>query len=92
MLWIFPVFFFEQFLINRIVFSHCSHKSNIQRTSNGTYLPETEIWSIVMQLTAGLRAIHQAGFACRYSHMQPHVSSIRKIRMIFEIEIYLFAF
>lgn len=43
-----------------------SHKSNLQRSSNGTYLPETEIWSIVMQLTAGLRAIHQAGFACRY--------------------------
>lgn len=42
-----------------------SHKSNLQRTPNGPYLPETEIWAIIMQLTAGLRAIHQAGFACR---------------------------
>lgn len=42
-----------------------SHKSNLQRSSNGSFLPETEIWAIVMQLTAGLRAIHQAGFACR---------------------------
>lgn len=37
----------------------------MQRTQNGPLLPETEIWSIVMQLTAGLRAIHQAGLACR---------------------------
>lgn len=47
-----------------MLFSY-SHKSNLQRTSNGAYLPETEIWSIIMQLTAGLRAIHQSGFACR---------------------------
>lgn len=33
---------------------------------NRTLLPETELWSIIMQLTAGLRAIHQANLACRY--------------------------
>lgn len=43
-----------------------SHKSNMQR--NGPLLNETEIWTIVMQLTAGLRAIHQAGLACRYGY------------------------
>lgn len=44
----------------------CSHKSNLQRTQTGPLLHETEIWAIIMQLTAGLRAIHQAGLACRY--------------------------
>lgn len=42
-----------------------SHKSNLQRTNNGPLLPEATIWSIIMQLTAGLRAIHQAGLACK---------------------------
>ncbi|XP_011210879.1 PAN2-PAN3 deadenylation complex subunit PAN3 isoform X1 [Bactrocera dorsalis] len=42
-----------------------SHKSNLQRTNNGPLLPEASIWSIIMQLTAGLRAIHQAGLACK---------------------------
>ncbi|KAL7734202.1 hypothetical protein ACLKA6_011873 [Drosophila palustris] len=42
-----------------------SHKSNMQRTNNGPLLPESTIWSIIMQLTAGLRAIHQAGLACK---------------------------
>lgn len=42
-----------------------SHKSSLQRTINGALLPESEIWSIIMQLTAGLRTIHQAGLACR---------------------------
>lgn len=43
-----------------------SHKSSVQRSSTGPLLPETEIWSIIMQLTAGLRAIHQCGLACRF--------------------------
>ncbi|XP_036338330.1 PAN2-PAN3 deadenylation complex subunit PAN3 isoform X3 [Rhagoletis pomonella] len=42
-----------------------SHKSNLQRNNNGPLLPEATIWSIIMQLTAGLRAIHQAGLACK---------------------------
>ncbi|XP_030385179.1 PAN2-PAN3 deadenylation complex subunit PAN3 isoform X2 [Scaptodrosophila lebanonensis] len=42
-----------------------SHKSNLQRTNNGPLLAESTIWSIIMQLTAGLRAIHQAGLACK---------------------------
>lgn len=43
-----------------------SHKSNLQRTTgNGPLLAEATIWAIIMQLTAGLRAIHQAGLACR---------------------------
>lgn len=42
-----------------------SHKSNMMRT-NGPMLPENEIWFLIMQITAGLRAIHQSGLACRY--------------------------
>jgi len=38
----------------------------MQRTSNGPLLPEATIWSIIMQLTAGLKAIHHAGLACKY--------------------------
>jgi len=37
----------------------------MQRTSNGPLLPEATIWSIIMQLTAGLKAIHHAGLACK---------------------------
>lgn len=37
----------------------------MQRTQNGPLLTEAELWTIVMQLSAGLRAIHQAGLACR---------------------------
>lgn len=50
---------------NRFLLLIYSHKSNMQRTSNGPLLPEATIWSIIMQLTAGLRAIHQAGLACK---------------------------
>lgn len=56
---------FKERNANLIFLRIYSHKSNLQRTPNGPYLPETEIWAIIMQLTAGLRAIHQAGFACR---------------------------
>ncbi len=42
-----------------------SHKSSLQRTANGPILQESEIWSIIIQLTCGLRAIHQANLACR---------------------------
>ncbi|XP_058835746.1 PAN2-PAN3 deadenylation complex subunit PAN3 isoform X1 [Topomyia yanbarensis] len=42
-----------------------SHKSSLHRTAGNVLLPENEIWSIIIQLTAGLRAIHQAGLACR---------------------------
>ncbi|XP_058124976.1 PAN2-PAN3 deadenylation complex subunit PAN3 isoform X2 [Anopheles ziemanni] len=42
-----------------------SHKSSMHRTSATSLLPENEIWSIIMQLSAGLRAMHQAGLACR---------------------------
>lgn len=44
-----------------------SHKSSMARTmGNGPMLPENEIWSLIMQITAGLKAIHQAGLACRW--------------------------
>lgn len=42
-----------------------SHKSALHRASTSTLLPENEIWSVIIQLSAGLRAIHQAGLACR---------------------------
>lgn len=42
-----------------------SHKSTHHRATTGTLLPENEIWSVIIQLSAGLRAIHQAGLACR---------------------------
>lgn len=32
----------------------------------GALLPEAVLWSLLVQLTAGLRAIHTAGLACRY--------------------------
>jgi hypothetical protein len=33
--------------------------------ANGPILQESEIWNIIIQLTCGLRAIHQANLACR---------------------------
>lgn len=33
----------------------------------GALLPEAVLWSLLVQLTAALRAIHTAGLACRYS-------------------------
>lgn len=43
-----------------------SHKSSMARTmTTGPMLAENEIWSLIMQITAGLKAIHQAGLACR---------------------------
>ncbi|XP_055321590.1 PAN2-PAN3 deadenylation complex subunit PAN3 isoform X4 [Sitodiplosis mosellana] len=60
-----------------------SHKSNLQRTPNGPYLPETEIWAIIMQLTAGLRAIHQAGFACRTIDPTKIIVTGKRVRFSF---------
>lgn len=42
-----------------------SHKSTLHRAATSTLLAENEIWSVIIQLSAGLRAIHQAGLACR---------------------------
>ena len=43
-----------------------SHKSSLSRTmATGPMLSENDIWSLIMQITAGLKAIHQAGLACR---------------------------
>uniref|UniRef100_A0A182WIF7 PAN2-PAN3 deadenylation complex subunit PAN3 n=1 Tax=Anopheles minimus TaxID=112268 RepID=A0A182WIF7_9DIPT len=41
------------------------HKGSLHRAAATSLLPENEIWSIIIQLSAGLRAIHQAGLACR---------------------------
>lgn len=35
-------------------------------TANGPILQENEIWNVIIQLTCGLRAIHQANLACRF--------------------------
>lgn len=35
-------------------------------SANGPILQENEIWNVIIQLTCGLRAIHQANLACRW--------------------------
>ncbi|KAL5291436.1 PAN3 family protein [Megaselia abdita] len=60
-----------------------SHKSNLQRTVNGPLLPESTIWAIIMQLTAGLRAIHQAGLACRQLDPTKIIVTGKRIRFSF---------
>ncbi|GAB0094648.1 PAN2-PAN3 deadenylation complex subunit PAN3 [Sergentomyia squamirostris] len=57
-----------------------SHKSNLQRTMNGPMLAENEIWFIIMQLTAGLRAIHQSGLACRTLDPTKIILTGRRVR------------
>ncbi|XP_037907770.1 PAN2-PAN3 deadenylation complex subunit PAN3 isoform X2 [Hermetia illucens] len=60
-----------------------SHKSNLQRTANGPLLPETTIWSIIMQLTSGLRAIHQASLACRALDPTKIIVTGKRVRFSF---------
>lgn len=82
-----------------------SHKSNLQRIPNGPLLQETEIWAIIMQLTAGkvsidlekfirfnsvslyrlsgLRAIHQAGLACRTLDPTKIIITGKRVRFSF---------
>ncbi|XP_073841801.1 poly(A) specific ribonuclease subunit PAN3 isoform X4 [Musca autumnalis] len=61
-----------------------SHKSNLQRTTgNGPLLPEATIWAIIMQLTAGLRAIHQANLACRSLDPTKIIVTGKRIRFSF---------
>ncbi|KAM7356368.1 poly(A) specific ribonuclease subunit PAN3 isoform 5-T11 [Cochliomyia hominivorax] len=60
-----------------------SHKSNLQRSSNGPLLPEATIWSIIMQLTAGLRAIHQAGLACKVLDATKIIVTGKRVRFSF---------
>lgn len=38
-------------------------------TANGPILQENEIWNVIIQLTCGLRAIHQANLACRFDNI-----------------------
>ncbi|XP_055690209.1 PAN2-PAN3 deadenylation complex subunit PAN3 isoform X2 [Lutzomyia longipalpis] len=57
-----------------------SHKSSLQRTVNGPMLAENEIWFIIMQLTAGLRAIHQSGLACRTLDPTKIIITGRRVR------------
>ncbi|XP_067646896.1 PAN2-PAN3 deadenylation complex subunit PAN3 isoform X2 [Eurosta solidaginis] len=60
-----------------------SHKSNMKRNPNGPLLPEATIWSIIMQLTAGLRAIHQAGLACKVLDPTKVLVTGKRIRLSF---------
>lgn len=39
----------------------------LRAVASGALLPEAELWSMLVQLTAALRAIHAAGLACRYA-------------------------
>uniref|UniRef100_A0AAG5D5N0 PAN2-PAN3 deadenylation complex subunit PAN3 n=1 Tax=Anopheles atroparvus TaxID=41427 RepID=A0AAG5D5N0_ANOAO len=57
-----------------------SHKSAMHRTSATSLLPENEIWSIIIQLSAGLRAIHQAGLACRTLDPTKIIVTSKRIR------------
>lgn len=38
--------------------------------ANGPILPENEIWNVIIQLTCGLRAIHQANLSCRFDKIR----------------------
>jgi PAB-dependent poly(A)-specific ribonuclease subunit 3 len=60
-----------------------SHKSSLQRSGNGPLLPENEIWSIIMQITAGLRTIHASGLACRTLDPTKIVLIGKRIRLSF---------
>ncbi|XP_046976974.1 PAN2-PAN3 deadenylation complex subunit PAN3 isoform X2 [Vanessa cardui] len=44
-----------------------THQKNamLRAVACGALLPEAVLWSLLVQLTAGLRAIHTAGLACR---------------------------
>uniref|UniRef100_A0A182LY71 PAN2-PAN3 deadenylation complex subunit PAN3 n=1 Tax=Anopheles culicifacies TaxID=139723 RepID=A0A182LY71_9DIPT len=57
-----------------------SHKSSVHRTAATSLLPENEIWSIIIQLSAGLRAIHQAGLACRMLEPSKIIVTGKRIR------------
>lgn len=39
----------------------------LRAVASGALLPEAVLWSLLVQLTAALRAIHTAGLACRYT-------------------------
>ena len=38
----------------------------LRAVASGALLPEAVLWSLLVQLTAALRAVHTAGLACRY--------------------------
>lgn len=77
--------------------SSLNHKNNLQRTSSSittsaansgiaqvsSFLPEAELWSIIMQLTAGLRVIHQAGLACRTLDPTKIIITGKRVRISF---------
>ncbi|CAG9781730.1 unnamed protein product [Diatraea saccharalis] len=46
-----------------------THQKNamLRAVACGALLPEAVLWSLLVQLTAALRAIHTAGLACRYT-------------------------
>ncbi|KAL7048342.1 hypothetical protein ACKWTF_003312 [Chironomus riparius] len=60
-----------------------SHKNTLQRTANGPILQESEIWNIIIQLTCGLRAIHQANLACRTLDPTKIITDDKRLRFSF---------
>lgn len=60
-----------------------SHKSTLQRTANGPILQENEIWNVIIQLTCGLRAIHQANLACRSLDPTKIITDDKRLRFSF---------
>lgn len=53
--------------------------------ANGPILQENEIWNVIIQLTCGLRAIHQANLACRFAI--PNLSLVTHLSIIISTKI-----
>lgn len=51
--------------------------------ANGPILQENDIWNIIIQLTCGLRAIHQANLACRSLDPSKIITDGKRIRFSF---------
>jgi PAB-dependent poly(A)-specific ribonuclease subunit 3 len=51
--------------------------------ANGPILQENDIWNIIIQLTCGLRAIHQANLACRSLDPSKIITDGKRVRFSF---------
>ncbi|CAG9138211.1 unnamed protein product [Plutella xylostella] len=60
-----------------------THQKNamLRAVAHGALLPEAELWSLLVQLTAALRAIHHAGLACRSLEASKVVVSGCRVRV-----------
>lgn len=51
--------------------------------ANGPILQENDIWNVIIQLTCGLRAIHQANLACRSLDPSKIITDGKRVRFSF---------